>query len=300
VTSGAELYTVAARRASAQVIGAYSTSFGRAARLLDEPVRTHVRAIYALVRVADEIVDCVDLGLTQQERAHALDTLEAETLAALEHGFSADLVVHAFAATARAHRIGAELVAPFFASMRTDLVRAVHDDASLDAYVYGSAEVVGLMCLRVFVAYAGSDPDELYAQLSEPARRLGAGFQKVNFLRDLAADSAELGRTYLPGTAPGRLTAARRDALLDDIDADLAAAEAVVPALPRSSRRAVAVALDLFADLARRLRATPVEVIERRRVRVPALTKARIVGRAALSGRLDRLRGPATAVRGAR
>ncbi|GEA85379.1 MAG: squalene/phytoene synthase family protein [Cellulomonas sp.] len=282
---GAQRYAHAAATAAGTVVGEYSTSFARACRLLREPVRGHVRTIYGLVRVADEIVDAPDLDLTPQQRGAYLDALEAETLDALQSGFSTNLVVHAFAATAREHGIGPELVVPFFASMRTDLRAAQHDEASLDAYVFGSAEVVGLMCLRVFVG-APDASDELaahgYDRLAPGARRLGAAFQKVNFLRDLAADHDQLGRRYLPGDDSGVLTDAQRDAVLDDIDADLAAAAVAVAALPRSSRRGVRAAHDLFSALSGRLRATPAARIARERVRVPAPTKALVVARTLL------------------
>ncbi|MDM7853496.1 phytoene/squalene synthase family protein [Cellulomonas alba] len=297
--AGDELYTRAARSASAQVIEAYSTSFGRAARLLHEPVRTHVRCIYALVRIADEIVDCPDLGigagsgvLPPDERARRLDALEAETVAALGSGFSTNLVVHAFAATARECDIGLDLVRPFFASMRTDLVTSSHDDASLSTYVYGSAEVVGLMCLRVFVATSADAPPErarLYERWAPGARRLGAAFQKLNFLRDLAADESDLGRTYFPGVDAAHLTDEQRDALLDDADLDLAAAAAVIPQLPRSCRRAVQTAHDLFAALSRRLRSTPAAAIAEHRVSVPPTAKLRVVAHSALSAYRPRL-----------
>lgn len=297
--AGAALYTRASRSASGQVIGAYSTSFGRAARLLDEPVRTHVRSVYALVRIADEVVDCPDLGrggaggtLTPAERAAVLDALEHETVQALASGFSTNLVVHAFAATARTCGIGTDLVAPFFASMRTDLVTRRHDEESLETYVYGSAEVVGLMCLRVFVATSGGTAaaqDARYDRWAPGARRLGAAFQKLNFLRDLAADCSDLGRTYFPGVDAAHLTDVQRDALLDDADLDLAAAAAVIPELPRSCRRAVQTAHDLFAALSRRLRATPAATIAAHRVSVPAGQKLRVVARSALVARLPRV-----------
>lgn len=268
-------YDAAARAAADCVIEEYSTSFGWSTRLLHEPVRTHVRSIYALVRVADELVDDARQPWGQARRSTLLDGLQAEVHAALEHGGSANLVVHAFARTAVEHGIDGELIDPFFDSMRADLSVQVHDPASLSGYLYGSAEVVGLMCLRVFV----DGDDARYRALAPGAQRLGAAFQKVNFLRDLKADQEELGRTYFPGVDLRSLTDAGRDRLLDDIDADLAAAAAVIPELPRSSRCAVHASHALFAELAARLRRTPAEVIVRQRVRVPDLVKARIVAR---------------------
>lgn len=268
-------YDEVAQASAAVVIECYSTSFGWATRLLAEPVRTHVRCIYALVRVADELVDDVDLAWDREQRAALLDAMEEDTRRALEIGGSPNLVVHAFARTAAEHRIGWDLVGPFFDSMRADLDVAVHDPGSFATYVYGSAEVVGLMCLRVFV---GGDQAR-YEQLTPGARALGAAFQKINFLRDMADDHGQRGRDYFPGVDPGRFDDARRDALLDDIDADLAAAAAVIPELPASSRRAVRAAHDLFAALSERMRRTPAAEIATRRVRVPDPVKAVVLAR---------------------
>ncbi|WP_402462858.1 phytoene/squalene synthase family protein [Isoptericola aurantiacus] len=269
----ASAYDVAATRSAATVVDEYSTSFGWACRLLGPEIRDHVRAVYALVRIADEIVDDMAADLSTAERDRVLTELEQETGAALRRGRSANLVVHAFARTARRFGIGHELVDPFFASMRADLSVTEHDEASFRTYVHGSAEVVGLMCLRVFT---GGD-EAAYARLSPGAARLGAAFQKVNFLRDLADDVDERGRSYFPGLDVATFGDAERDALLDDIDADLAAASAAIAVLPRSSRVAVRTAHDLFAELSRRLRATPAERLRQERVRVPDPVKVRLV-----------------------
>jgi 15-cis-phytoene synthase len=273
-------YDAVAQASAAQVIAGYSTSFGWATRLLAQPVRTHVRNIYALVRVADEIVDDPDPALSAAWRRQQLDELEAETYRALASTRSANLVVHAFALTARRFGIGADLVGPFFASMRADLVRSRHDAQSLSDYVHGSAEVVGLMCLRVFT---GGD-DAAYERLRPGAQRLGAAFQKVNFLRDLADDHDQLGRTYFPGLDPAAFSDAHRDELLDDIDADLAAAAQAIRQLPDSSRRAVRAAHALYSALSRRLRSTPAARIREARVRVPDGQKALILVRVLAGG----------------
>ncbi len=272
-------YDDVADASAALVIEAYSSSFGLASRLLGAPVRPHVRNVYALVRVADEVVDAPRPGQPASERAAALDGLERETLAALDSGASTNLVVHAFARTARCCGIGAELVRPFFASMRTDLELEQHDERSLGTYVYGSAEVVGLMCLSTFLL---DDPDRArrYDALAPGARRLGAAFQKVNFLRDLGQDADDLGRRYLPGLDPDALDQAVVHDWLDEVDDDLRAGAAVVPALPRSSRLAVCVAHDLFCELSHRLRETPAADLRRRRVRVPGPAKARLAAAA--------------------
>ncbi len=272
--TGIELYDRTAQAAAAVVIGAYSTSFGLAARLLGPRVRPHVRNIYALVRVADEIVDgsAEQAGMPLSAQRRVLDALESETLAAIDDGFSANLIVHAFARTARECGIGADLIAPFFASMRTDLDIAEHDAGSHDAYVYGSAEVVGLMCLQTFVNAGGSNPRPADPDLVEGARRLGAAFQDVNFLRDLPHDADALGRDYL-GVSDG----ASRVAVIDRIDADLDAAAAIIPRLPADCRRAVTAAHDLFTALSRRLRRSG-DTTER--IRVPNAVKLGLAVRA--------------------
>ncbi|WP_127480038.1 phytoene/squalene synthase family protein [Nocardioides pantholopis] len=277
-STGYQDYDRVAEESAALVIRRYSTSFGMASRLLAEPVRTHVRNVYALVRVADEVVDAPRPGGTRAQQAVVLDELEAEVRQALIRGHSANLVVHAFARTSRHCGIGHELIDPFFASMRTDLFRTEHDEESFARYVHGSAEVVGLMCLRAFLRDE-ADPAGSYAALGDGARRLGAAFQKINFLRDLATDDQHLGRHYFPGLDPTRLDDATRDRLLDDIDADLVAAAATLPFLPLGSRRAVRVAHGLFAELSARMRRLPAERIVTERVRVPGPVKARIVAR---------------------
>ena len=274
------LYDDVARETASIVIRRYSTSFGLASRLLAPDVRRHVENIYALVRVADEVVDG-GADIDESSARRALDALEQETDGAVELGFSTNLVVHAFALTARETGFGRELTAPFFESMRMDLQHKVHDPASFERYVYGSAEVVGLMCLRAFLL---GGPAGEYERLSTGARALGSAFQKVNFLRDLAADYEALGRSYFPGVDVAAFDEATKLRLLDDIDADLAVSAAVVPQLPRSSRRAVALAQSLFTELSRRLRATPAEQLVRARVRVPDPVKARLALVAAFGG----------------
>ena len=282
------LYDRVAEETASVVIRRYSTSFGLASRLLGPSVRQHVENIYALVRVADEIVDgaAVEAGLDTVGAARQLNELERETEHAVDTGFSSNLVVHAYALTARETGFGRELSAPFFESMRADLSETEHDQESFDRYVYGSAEVVGLMCLKAFLQGTDVAADER-ARFELGARALGAAFQKVNFLRDLAADFDTLGRSYFPGVSVESFSEADKTRLLDDIDADLRTSAAVVPDLPASSRKAVALAQGLFAELSVRLRRTPAEELRRTRVRVPNPVKARIAAGAAL-GRTPR------------
>lgn len=280
--TGLELYTGTARGSSARVIGAYSTSFGLASRLLTRPVRRAIADIYALVRVADEIVDgpAAEAGVDAAERRRILDALEQETLAAMRRGFSANLVVHAFAVTAREVSLEEQLVGDFFDSMRTDIdPPATFDDDAFRRYVHGSAEVVGSMCLRAFMLEGGGAGTR-HPEAEEGARRLGAAFQKVNFLRDLADDCDRLGRSYFPGVDPDRFTDEQKNAIVADIDADLAAARRALRHLPRRARRATGAALGLFSALNRRLAAAPAERIRRERLSVPRRAKAAIVLRA--------------------
>lgn len=275
-------YDAVAQASAAVVIRGYSTSFGWACRLLGRPVRPHIRNIYALVRLADEIVDGPVSADRSARGRQLLDELERETAHAVAAGYSTNLVVHAYALTARRHQLRPELMEAFFTSMRMDLDTSTHTPDSFADYVYGSAEVVGLACLQVFLGAAGRSSD--YAALSPGARCLGAAFQKINFLRDLAADRDDLGRSYFPGIDPGHLTDTQRDLLVADIRTDLDEAREALVRLPTNSRTAVAAAHGLFAELTRRIASTPADQLMRTRVRVPGPVKARILARAVATG----------------
>jgi phytoene/squalene synthetase len=276
-TSPLARYTAAAAASSAVVIRRYSTSFGLACRLLGPAIRPEIESVYALVRLADEVVDgaASGAGLPVNAVVDQLDILEGETYAALELGYSTNLVVHAFAQTARRAGIGRDLIAPFYGSMRRDCDPRRHSGASLGEYIYGSAEVVGLMCLRVFLLDAHPSPAERTV-MAESARRLGAAFQKVNFLRDLGQDSAELGREYFPGVNPRHLHERQKTALVAELRADLDAAVPGLRLLPDSSRRAVALAHAIFSELTDRIDACPADVLATTRISVPTATKARL------------------------
>lgn len=278
-------YTNAALKASAVVLRSYSTSFGLASRLFEGSVRRQVESVYALVRIADEIVDGVTsaAGLPPDETRRQLDAFERETERAMDTGYSANLVIHAFADTARRTGIGTELTRPFFSSMRADLDQNEHTPESFEKYVYGSAEVVGLMCLKCFLYGRTVSPEET-ARLEHGARHLGAAFQKVNFLRDLAEDFESLGRSYFPDVSPANFDEAHKERLLTDIDHDLHESRAVLRGLPPSSRRAVGVAQELFAELAQRIRVTPAPELIRTRISVPNTVKLRIAA-AVLAGK---------------
>jgi phytoene/squalene synthetase len=266
-----EHYTEAAEQASAAVIESYSTSFGMATKLLSERIRTDIRNIYALVRVADEIVDgaAAGNGATKVQIRKQLDELEGEVYAAMKLGFSSNLVVHAFALTANRVVITREIIEPFFHSMRMDITQAKHTPKTFKEYVYGSAEVVGLMCLRAFIAGRESGYSALEKEsLNTGALALGAAFQKINFLRDLAADFKTLGRSYFPNVTVATFDEAQKQFLVDDIAADLIVAANSIRLLPKDVRPAVAAAQFLFQDLTAKVAATPASVLINTRISV--------------------------------
>ncbi len=279
------LYSRVAERSASLVIRDYSTSFGLATRILSPGTRQHIDNVYALVRLADEVVDGVatEAGLTRAQVGAQLDALEADTYAAMASGYSTNLIVHAFALTARATGIDRDVVEPFFHSMRMDLADRVYTPESFATYVYGSAEVVGLMCLAVFIRDAKPAPD-VARTLYLGARALGAAFQKVNFLRDLRADVDDLGRSYFPGVTVATFADDDRDRLCDDIDNDLGAAARTIPLLPRDAARAVGLAHGLFARLNAKIRRTPAATLKTTRIRVSDPEKFAIAARVIVAG----------------
>ena len=296
-----DLHTRTCQSAAASVMKEYSTSFSLAARLLPPHIRTHITSIYALVRVADEVVDGAFVGSTPAERINHLDALQARVREAVDCGFSTDPYVHAFAWTARRVGIGPAQWTPFFDSMRADADPQPHGPESLRTYVHGSAAVVGEMCLLAF--HDGAPvPTARRAELLAGAHALGSAFQTVNFLRDLREDTAFLGRSYLAAAPSAGLGETRSDVredvtalteewktdVLADIRTDLRTARAAIPLLPPSVRPAVRLAHDLFAALADTLDGTAASTLAHTRVRVTPQRKlvlaAAAVGRRGLPG----------------
>lgn len=277
-------YSAVASRSAGVVISRYSTSFGLACRLLGAAARHDVENIYALVRVADEAVDgaAAAAGLAPDAVAAQLQRLEHEVENALSVGYSTNMVVHAFALTARKHGISTDLTRPFFHSMRADLTVVHHDSASLDTYIYGSAEVVGLMCLRVFRSMPGAAMGH-DGELEAAARSLGSAFQKVNFLRDLATDQDDLGRRYLQTPSGPVFDDAAKDEIVGQIRSELAAAAAGFPLLAPGARRSVSLAHGLFSALVDRLDAVSAGELLLHRVRVSGPGKAAVLLRVATS-----------------
>ncbi len=260
-----KLYDQVAYENSKHLTLRYSTSFGISSRLLGKKIRPHIYAVYGLVRIADEIVDVYQ----GPDAAKMLDDLERATYAAIQSGYGANPIVHAYALTARRYGIGRELIAPFFSSMRMDVSPRSYSPEDYRAYIHGSAEVVGLMCLRVFCA----GDSKQYDKLAEGAAALGAAYQKVNFLRDLAADYKELGRVYFPGITFDSFDDSVKQDIITDIKKDFALARQSLRQLPASSRLATTLSYVYYRELLKRLEATPAAVIKTTRVRVPPRRK---------------------------
>jgi len=239
----------------------YSTSFSLGIRLLSKESRWAVFSIYGLVRVADEIVDTFH-GYNKEKM---LSDFKAQTYLAMEEGISTNPVLHAFQLAANQFGIGKELIEPFFQSMEEDLDTSTHSLASYSEYIYGSAEVVGLMCLKVFC----NGNKEQYNHLVPFARSLGAAFQKVNFLRDIRSDVDERGRVYFPGVDFNHFTDADKYDIIQDVKKDFAHAYKGIVQLPVGCRLGVYTAYIYYLKLLEKIeRTTAVDILESR-VRIP-------------------------------
>ena len=196
-----ELFDKISDESATLITKKYSTSFSIAVRLLAPSIRQAIYNIYGFVRVADEIVDSFE-GYPKEE---LLDRFEDEYQYAKKYGISSNPVINAFQNTVNKYSIDKELIQAFLKSMRADLTKQVYENQKeIDEYIYGSADVVGLMCLKVFV----NGNQEEFDELKESAMRLGSAFQKVNFLRDIKEDYDELSRTYFPNVDPENFTTA--------------------------------------------------------------------------------------------
>lgn len=260
-----DLYAKVAYENSRHLTLRYSTSFGISSRFFSKDVQPHIYAIYGLVRIADEIVDTYK----GSDAPQLLDDLEQTTYDAIKSGYSTNPIVHAFALTARAYGIDHTLIAPFFYSMRMDLEPQNYSPANYKKYIHGSAEVVGLMCLRVFC----NGNNTTYDQLAPGAAALGSAYQKVNFLRDLAADYQELGRLYFPDLTFDTFDDSAKQQIVDDIKSDFTLALPALRRLPSSCRKATLISYVYYNDLLQKLEQTPAATIKTTRIRVPSRRK---------------------------
>lgn len=272
-----DIYDKVAYESSRQLTLSYSTSFGISSRFFGRDIKPHIYAIYGLARIADEIVDTYK----GDDAGKLLDDLEKSTYAAMRSGYSTNPVIHAFALTARRYGIHKELIAPFYSSMRMDLFPRSYTTELYEKYIHGSAEVIGLMCLRVFV----SGDDARYAKMEKGAASLGAAYQKINFLRDLAADYQELGRLYFPGMAYETFDDREKETIINDIKKDMHRAFASLVQLPQSSRKATMVSYVYYSELLRRLEKAPAQTIKTTRLRVSSQRKLALLFRTLLRER---------------
>ncbi|MFM7055011.1 MAG: phytoene/squalene synthase family protein [Bacteroidota bacterium] len=252
----------------------YSTSFTKGIQTLHKRFHLPIYAIYGFVRVADEIVDTFH-GFNKQL---LLDEFKQDTWNAIRNGISTNPVLQAFQLTVNKYKIDDELIEAFLYSMSLDLDKKDYDEAFYNKYIYGSAEVVGLMCLRVFC----EGDSKLYDSLVEPARKLGAAFQKVNFLRDLKSDFQERGRVYFPGVDFTKFSEADKKSIEADIQADFDAAYDGIMRLPKGVREGVYAAYVYYLELLRRIEKEPASRVMEMRIRVPDWLKAILLAKAQL------------------
>ena len=254
------LYDTISLRCSKVVTTGYSTSFSLGIRTLAVRHRPAIYAIYGFVRLADEIVDTF-FGHSQKEM---LDRFRQDTAEAISEGVSPNPVLHSFQWAVNTYNIDNEFIEAFLYSMEMDLEQKNHDRRSYNQYIYGSAEAVGLMCLRVFC----HDDPRAFDRLREPARRLGSAFQKVNFLRDIRSDFVDRGRVYFPGIDFNKFTVTEKRQIEEDIAADFSAALEGIRGLGRGSRRCVYLAYSYYLALFARIRKTPPEAVTGQRYRI--------------------------------
>lgn len=254
------LYHSTCSECSRLITNRYSTSFSLGIRVFHKRFRSPIYAIYGFVRFADEIVDTFH----DYPKSELLQRFRADTYNAIETGLSLNPVLHTFQQTVRQYGIERELIDAFLHSMEMDLQHQVYDEDGYDRYIYGSAEVVGLMCLRVFC----EGDTERYAQLRESARSLGAAFQKINFLRDIKSDHEERGRVYFPGVDFSRFDNDQKKRIEADIKADFDAALEGIRQLPDGARFGVYLAYKYYTQLFAKIKRAPAQRIAHERFRV--------------------------------
>ncbi|MFN5889185.1 MAG: phytoene/squalene synthase family protein [Bacteroidota bacterium] len=243
----------------------YSTSFSLGIRLLAKEYRWAVFATYGFVRVADEIVDTFH----GYDKSRLLSEFKQQTYQAIEDRISTNPVLHSFQLAVNQFGIGKDLIEPFFNSMEEDLQTVTHSSDSYNQYIYGSAEVVGLMCLRIFC----KGDDSLYQHLLPHARSLGAAFQKVNFLRDIKSDIDERGRVYFPGVDFSNFTDEEKIDIIQDVKKDFSHAYKGIVQLPVGCRLGVYTAYIYYLKLLEKIERTTALDIKQSRIRIPNTQK---------------------------
>ncbi|CAM4286770.1 phytoene/squalene synthase family protein [Flavobacterium terrigena] len=267
---------------SVKVTKAYSTSFSSAVKMLAPSIRQDIYNIYGFVRFADEIVD----SFHDYNKEVLFEKFEKELADAITDKISLNPILNSFQHTVHKYKINQELIDAFMQSMKLDLVKQEYKTTEeYNEYIYGSADVVGLMCLLVFV----KGDEKKYNDLKDSAMKLGSAFQKVNFLRDLKADFEGLNRTYFPNTDLSKLTEASKKEIIDDIEADFKLAYEGILRLPIEAKFGVYTAYRYYKRLLNRLKATPSTEIKNTRIRVPNYQKAELLARCYVKYRLNLL-----------
>ncbi len=271
-----QLFDKTAFKTSKLVTENYSTSFSSATGLIDKKHREAIYAIYGFVRFADEIVDTFHAW----NKAFLLEKFEQDLNQALEMGISLNPVLHSFQITVKKYRIPEEYIRAFLTSMKYDLNKTVYSEKTeADDYIYGSADVVGLMCLCVFC----DGEKEKFDTLKKPAMKLGSAFQKVNFLRDLQNDVKLLGRLYFPQMNLKQFSEITKQEIIKEIKTDFSEAKEGIKRLPKNSKLAVFVAYLYYSGLLNKLENTSADDILTSRIRISdsrkflILLKARII-----------------------
>ena len=265
---------------SVKVTKAYSTSFSSAVKMLAPSIRQDIYNIYGFVRFADEIVD----SFHDYDKETLFSQFENDLNLAIVQKISLNPILNSFQYTVNKYNIPMEMVNSFMKSMQLDLSKSVYSTVEeYNEYIYGSADVVGLMCLKVFV----NGDDTKYEELKHSAMRLGSAFQKVNFLRDLKADFEDLSRTYFPNTDLSRLDEASKQQIIAEIQADFDAGFEGIQNLPLEAKFGVYTAYIYYKKLLSKLKKTPSLEIKNTRIRVPNYEKAGLLAKCYLNYRLN-------------
>lgn len=259
------LYHKISKETSKNITQLYSTSFSFGIKLLDKSIHDAIYSIYGFVRLADEIVD----SFHDYPKTEMLSEFKEETYKSIDRKISVNPVLHSFQMVVNQYSIDIELVDKFLQSMEQDLDDIHYSNDAYKDYIVGSAEVVGLMCLKVFV----NGNESLYNNLEDSARRLGAAFQKINFLRDVKADYQELGRTYFPGVDLDKFTRIEKLKIEADIQEDFKHALEGIVKLPSSSRLGVYVAYRYYFSLFKKIKKISSDRLMEERIRVPNTKK---------------------------
>jgi len=263
------LYNQTAEQCSKVITNRYSTSFSLGIKMLAKEIRGPIYAIYGFVRVADEIVDTFH----GHDKEVLLHEFRMDAQKAIDRRISTNPVLHAFQQVTHAYNIEQDLINAFLDSMEMDLTGKTYNDSLYQKYIYGSAEVVGLMCLRVFC----NGNEVLYNDLKSHAKSLGAAFQKVNFLRDLKDDFDDRGRMYFPGVDFSQFSEADKRQIEQDILADFSDALVGIKKLPSSSCRGVYLAYRYYMKLFRKIANTNPDQIKSERIRLSNTSKLYIL-----------------------